>query len=186
MWQAGGFPVVMPTLSVGETYVRPSTLMYRNLLAMDVEEILRSHPIDGAVLLGGCDKTTPGLVMGAASMDIPAIFVPAGAMLRGHWRGQQLQGTGSSTLAGARRLSRGPARREDVAAGRRGDGAIARDLQHHGHRVDHDEPRRRARPYAARRELDSRGRLDAFADGVAVGPPHRGDGLGGLASAAGS
>ena len=97
VWQAGGFPVVMPTLSVGETYVRPSTLMYRNLLAMDVEEILRSHPIDGAVLLGGCDKTTPGLIMGAASMDIPAIFVPAGAMLRGHWRGQQLQGTGSST-----------------------------------------------------------------------------------------
>ncbi len=97
VWQAGGFPVVMPTLSVGETYVRPSTLIYRNLLAMDAEEILRSHPIDGVVLLGGCDKTTPGLVMGAASMNIPAIFVPAGAMLRGHWRGQIL-GTGSSTF----------------------------------------------------------------------------------------
>ncbi|MCW5232266.1 L-arabinonate dehydratase [Verminephrobacter eiseniae] len=97
IWQAGGFPVVMPTLSVGETYVRPSTLIYRNLLAMDAEEILRSHPIDGAVLLGGCDKTTPGLVMAAASMNIPAIFVPAGAMLRGHWRGQQMLGTGSST-----------------------------------------------------------------------------------------
>src|SRR6218665_415515 len=97
IWQAGGFPVVMPTLSVGETYVRPSTLIYRNLLAMDAEEILRSPPIDGAVLLGGCDKTTPGLVMAAASMNIPAIFVPAGAMLRGHWRGQQMLGTGSST-----------------------------------------------------------------------------------------
>jgi len=97
VWQAGGFPVVMPTLSVGETYVRPSTLIYRNLLAMDAEEILRSHPIDGAVLLGGCDKTTPGLLMAAASMNIPAIFVPAGAMLRGHWRGQQMLGTGSST-----------------------------------------------------------------------------------------
>jgi len=97
IWQAGGFPVVMPTLSVGETYVRPSTLIYRNLLAMDAEEILRSHPIDGAVLLGGCDKTTPGLVMAAASMNIPAIFVPAGAMLRGHWREQRMLGTGSST-----------------------------------------------------------------------------------------
>src|SRR6218665_3617236 len=96
IWQAGGFPVVMPTLSVGETYVRPSTLIYRNLLAMDAEEIVGSPPIEGAVLLGGCDKTTPGLVMAAASMNIPAIFAPAGAMLRGHWRGQQMLGTGSS------------------------------------------------------------------------------------------
>jgi dihydroxy-acid dehydratase len=96
VWQAGGFPVVLPALSVGETYVRPSTLMYRNLLAMETEEILRSHPVDGAVLLGGCDKTTPALVMGAASMNIPAIFLPAGAMLRGNWRGKIL-GTGSST-----------------------------------------------------------------------------------------
>ncbi|UZF95413.1 L-arabinonate dehydratase [Bosea sp. NBC_00550] len=97
IWQEGGFPVVMPTLSVGETYVRPSTLIYRNLLAMDAEEILRSHPIDGVVLLGGCDKTTPGLIMGAASMNIPAIFVPAGAMLRGHFRENWNLGTGSST-----------------------------------------------------------------------------------------
>ena len=96
VWQAGGFPVVMPALSVSETYVRPSTLIYRNLLAMETEEILRSHPIDGAVLLGGCDKTTPALLMGAASMNIPAIFVPAGAMLRGHYRGEFL-GSGSST-----------------------------------------------------------------------------------------
>jgi len=97
IWQAGGFPVVMPALSIGETYVRPSSLIYRNLLAMEAEEILRSHPIDGAVLLGGCDKTTPGLLMGAASMNIPAIFVPAGAMLRGHFRENWNLGTGSST-----------------------------------------------------------------------------------------
>jgi dihydroxy-acid dehydratase len=95
VWQAGGFPVVMPALSVSETYVRPSSMLYRNLLAMETEEILRSHPIDGAVLLGGCDKTTPGLLMGAGSMDIPAIFVPAGAMLRGNWHGQVV-GTGTS------------------------------------------------------------------------------------------
>ena len=99
IWQAGGFPVELPALSVGETYVRPSTLIYRNLLAMDTEEILRSHPIDGAVLMGGCDKTTPALLMGAASMNIPAIFVPAGAMLSGHFRGQRNLGTGSSTWA---------------------------------------------------------------------------------------
>lgn len=97
VWQAGGFPVVMPTLSVGETYVRPSTLIYRNLLAMETEEILRSHPIDGAVLLGGCDKTTPGMIMGASSMNIPTIFVPAGAMLRGHFRENWMLGTGSSS-----------------------------------------------------------------------------------------
>jgi len=97
IWQAGGFPVELPALSVGETYVRPSTLIYRNLLAMDCEEILRSHPIDGAVLMGGCDKTTPALLMGAASMNIPAIFLPAGAMLNGHFRGQRTLGTGSST-----------------------------------------------------------------------------------------
>ena len=97
IWQAGGFPVELPALSVGETYVRPSTLIYRNLLAMDTEEILRSHPIDGAVLMGGCDKTTPALLMGAASMNIPAIFVPAGAMLSGHFRGRRNLGTGSST-----------------------------------------------------------------------------------------
>ncbi|MET3926971.1 L-arabinonate dehydratase [Devosia sp. 2618] len=97
IWQAGGFPVELPALSVGETYVRPSTLIYRNLLAMETEEILRSHPLDGAVLMGGCDKTTPGLLMGAASMDIPVIYVPAGSMLSGHFRGQRNLGTGSST-----------------------------------------------------------------------------------------
>ena len=90
VWQAGGFPVEMPALSLGEILVKPTTMMYRNMLAMEVEEILRSHPIDGAVLMGGCDKTTPGLLMGAASMDLPAIFMPAGPMLRGNWRGQTL------------------------------------------------------------------------------------------------
>ncbi len=97
VWQAGGFPVELPALSVSESYVRPSTLIYRNLLALDTEEILRSHPIDGVVLMGGCDKTTPALLMGAASMNIPAIFMPAGAMLSGHFRGERRLGTGSST-----------------------------------------------------------------------------------------
>jgi dihydroxy-acid dehydratase len=92
--QAGGFPVELPALSLGEIFVKPTTMLYRNLLAMETEELLRSHPIDGAVLMGGCDKTTPGLIMGAISMGIPAIYVPAGPMLRGNWRGEYL-GSGS-------------------------------------------------------------------------------------------
>jgi len=92
--QAGGFPIELPALSLSESFVKPSTMLYRNLLAMETEELLRSHPIDGAVLMGGCDKTTPGLVMGAISMGIPAIYIPAGPMLRGNWRGNHL-GSGS-------------------------------------------------------------------------------------------
>jgi dihydroxy-acid dehydratase len=92
--QAGGFPIELPALSLSEPFVKPSTMLYRNFLAMETEELLRSHPIDGAVLLGGCDKTTPGLIMGAISMGLPAIYCPAGPMLRGNWRGQTL-GSGS-------------------------------------------------------------------------------------------
>jgi dihydroxy-acid dehydratase len=92
--QAGGFPLELPAMSLAEPFVKPSTMLYRNFLAMETEELLRSHPIDAAVLLGGCDKTTPALIMGAVSMGLPAIYVPAGPMLRGHWRGQVL-GSGS-------------------------------------------------------------------------------------------
>ncbi len=92
--QSGGFPLEMPAISLAEPFQKPSTMLYRNLLAMETEELLRSYPIDGAVLLGGCDKTTPGLVMGAISMGLPFIFCPAGPMLRGNWRGQLL-GSGS-------------------------------------------------------------------------------------------
>lgn len=94
VWQAGGFPVELPAMSLSENFQKPSTMLYRNFLAMETEELLRSHPIDGAVLMGGCDKTTPALLMGAASMDLPAIYMPAGPMLRGNWRGQTL-GSGS-------------------------------------------------------------------------------------------
>jgi dihydroxy-acid dehydratase len=94
IWQAGGFPMEIPLLTLGETFMKPSTMLYRNLLAMDAEEALRSYPADGAVLLGGCDKTIPALVMGATSANLPAIVVPAGPMLRGNWRGQIL-GSGS-------------------------------------------------------------------------------------------
>ncbi len=94
--QAGGFPIELPAMSLAEQFVKPTTMLYRNFLAMEVEELLRSHPIDGAVLMGGCDKTTPGLLMGSISMDIPAIFFPAGPMLSGNWKGQKL-GSGSDS-----------------------------------------------------------------------------------------
>src|SRR5579884_877232 len=90
VWQAGGFPVEFPAFSITETYMKPSPMVYRNLLAMETEEALRSLPVDGAVLMGGCDKTTPGLLMGAISMNLPAIYLPGGPMLRGNWRGQPL------------------------------------------------------------------------------------------------
>lgn len=92
--QAGGFPVELPAISLAETYVKPTTMFYRNLLAMETEELLRSHPVDGVVLMGGCDKTTPALLMGAISMNLPAILMPAGPMLRGNWGGKTL-GSGS-------------------------------------------------------------------------------------------
>lgn len=94
VWQAGGFPVELPAMSVSETFMKPSPMMYRNFLAMETEELLRSQPIDGVVLMGGCDKTTPGLLMGAISMNLPAIYLPAGPMLRGNWDGKVL-GSGS-------------------------------------------------------------------------------------------
>jgi dihydroxy-acid dehydratase len=94
IWQAGGFPMEIPLLTLGETFMKPTTMLYRNLLAMEAEEALRAYPIDGAVLLGGCDKTVPALIMGATSANLPSIFVPAGPMLRGNWRGQVL-GSGS-------------------------------------------------------------------------------------------
>ena len=92
--QAGGFPIELPAISLSEAFVKPTTMLYRNLLAIETEELLRSHPVDGAVLMGGCDKTTPGLVMGAISAGLPCIYLPAGPMLRGNWNGQVL-GSGS-------------------------------------------------------------------------------------------
>lgn len=96
IWQAGGFPVEMPAISLSEPFQKPTTMLYRNLLAMECEELLRSYPADGCVLMGGCDKTTPALVMGAISMDLPTIFMPAGPMLRGDYKGEFL-GSGSDT-----------------------------------------------------------------------------------------
>ena len=96
VWQAGGFPVEVPAFTITETYMKPSPMLYRNLLAMDAEEALRSLPADAAVLMGGCDKTTPALLMGAISANVPSVYLPAGPMLRGNWDGKIL-GSGSDT-----------------------------------------------------------------------------------------
>ena len=97
VWQAGGFPLEFPTISLGEPFVKPTTMLYRNLMAMDVEEMIRANPLDGVVLLGGCDKTVPAQLMGAASADLPAIVVTGGPMLKGNWRGRTL-GSGSDAF----------------------------------------------------------------------------------------
>ena len=95
VWEAGGFPLEFPVMSLGETLLRPTAMLYRNLASMDVEESIRANPLDGVVLLMGCDKTTPALLMGAASVDLPAIGVSGGPMLTGRWRGQPIgSGTG--------------------------------------------------------------------------------------------
>jgi dihydroxy-acid dehydratase len=94
VYQSGGLPIELPAISLAEMYVKPTTMLYRNMLSMEVEELIRSHPIDGVVLMGGCDKTTPALTMGAISLDLPMIFLPAGPMKRGNYKGKYL-GSGS-------------------------------------------------------------------------------------------
>jgi dihydroxy-acid dehydratase len=126
VWQAGGFPLQMPALSLAEPFQKPSTMLYRNLLAMEVEELIRSYPVDGAVLMGGCDKTTPGLVMGATSAGLPSIFLPAGPMLRGNAKGKVLaSGTSAWRMWADRRA--GLIGRDEVAEI---EGGIARSPGH--------------------------------------------------------
>ncbi|MGE3450782.1 MAG: L-arabinonate dehydratase [Burkholderiales bacterium] len=126
VWQAGGFPVEMPAMSLSEPFQKPTTMLYRNLLAMETEELLRSYPADGCVLMGGCDKTTPALLMGAISMNLPAIFLPAGPMLRGDYRGGAL-GSGSDTWKYWAELRAGNITEEDWRGVERG---IARSPGH--------------------------------------------------------
>ena len=119
VWQAGGFPLEMPAISLAEPFQKPSPLMYRNLLAIEAEELLRSYPCDGAVLMGGCDKTTPGLIMGATSMGLPFIYMPAGPMLKGNASGKTL-GSGTDMFKGWQELRAGDidnAQWEDLLAG---------------------------------------------------------------------
>src|SRR6202521_6402996 len=93
--QAGGLPLEFPTISLGEVLMKPTTMLFRNLMAMDVEECIRAYPLDAVVLLSGCDKTTPAMLMGAASADVPAIMITGGPMLRRMWRHEEL-GSGAA------------------------------------------------------------------------------------------
>jgi dihydroxyacid dehydratase/phosphogluconate dehydratase len=137
VYQAGGMPVEMPVHSFAEQFLKPTSMLYRNMGAIEVEETLRSHPIDGAVLMGGCDKSTPALVMGAVSMGLPFIYLPAGAMLRGNYAGEKLgSGTDVWKYWDERRrkhqqgtMGRGPKRYR----------AQLRDLHDHGNSIYYDE-----------------------------------------------
>src|SRR5919205_1159040 len=95
VYEAGGFPVEFPVMSLGETLMKPTAMLFRNLASMDVEESIRANPVDGVILLVGCDKTTPALLMGAASCDLPTLAVSGGPMLNGHYRGE-LVGSGTN------------------------------------------------------------------------------------------
>ena len=132
---AGGVPQNMPVVSLGETNVRPTAMLWRNMAAMATEEMLRGNPIDGVVLLGGCDKTIPSLLMAAASVDLPAVVIPGGPMLTGTFQGVPL-GLRHGRLA----VERGGPRRHPVGRAVPQVGVVddpqPRTLQHHGHRLD--------------------------------------------------
>jgi len=112
VYEAGGFPLEFPVMSLGETLLRPTAMLYRNLASMDVEESIRGNPIDGVVLLMGCDKTTPALLMGASSCDLPTIGVSGGPMLNGKWRGQEL-GSGTGVWSMSEQVRAGTLKLED-------------------------------------------------------------------------
>ncbi len=170
VWEAGGFPLEFNTISLGEMLMKPTTMLYRNLMAMEVEECIRAYPLDGVVLLCGCDKTTPAQLMGAASVDVPALMVPGGPMLSGMWHGREL-----AAGTDVRKMW------EEVRAGRLGEEewceieslcvAQRGSLHGDGHGVHHGQPRGGTRHDASRRSGHPRGRL----------PPHddRGSRVGG-------
>jgi L-arabonate dehydrase len=158
VYEAGGFPLEFPVMSLGETLLRPTAMLYRNLASMDVEESIRGNPIDGVVLLMGCDKTTPSLVMGAASVDLPTIGVSGGPMLSGKWRGQELgSGTGVWSMS------------EQVRAG-------TLKLHDHGHRQHHGQHGRSSWHRPARQRRLPRSRWQAQRVGPHGGAAHCGHG----------
>ncbi|WP_116949160.1 IlvD/Edd family dehydratase [Jiangella endophytica] len=126
VWQAGGFPLEFPVMATGETLIRPTAMFYRNLLAMQAEELIRANPLDGVVLLSGCDKTTPGLLMGAASVDLPAVMVTGGPMLNGKFRGQDV-GSGTHVWKFEEDLKAGRMTQDEVFEA---EGCMARSSGH--------------------------------------------------------
>lgn len=126
VWQAGGFPLEFPVMATGETLIRPTAMFYRNLLAMQAEELIRANPLDGVVLLSGCDKTTPGLLMGAVSVDLPAVMVTGGPMLNGKFRGQDV-GSGTHVWKFEEDLKAGRMTQDEVFEA---EGCMARSNGH--------------------------------------------------------
>src|SRR5579864_2314285 len=126
VWQAGGFPLEFPAMALGETLLRPTAMLYRNLLAMEAEELIRANPLDGVVLLSGCDKTTPGLLMAAASVDLPAVMVTGGPMLSGKYKGTDV-GSGTAVWRFEEDLLAGRMTQEECAFA---EGCMARSNGH--------------------------------------------------------
>jgi hypothetical protein len=175
--QAGGFPLELPAISLSESFVKPTTMLYRNLLAIEAEEMLRSHPIDGAVLMGGCDKTTPGLVMGALRHGRAGIYLPAGPMLRGNWKGNVL-GSGSDSW---KYWDERRAGKISETQWMEIEGSIARSAgtcMTMGTASHHDGHHRGHGPHAAGRIEHPGRRRQPPAHGHAMRPPHRRDGVG--------
>ena len=155
IYEAGGIPLELPVVSLGETQVRPTAMLWRNMAAMATEEMLRANPIDGAVLLGGCDKTIPSLLMAAASVDLPSVVVPGGPMLTGTFRGVAL-GCGTDVWRLSEEVRAGDALRGRLPALRVVDDPQPRPLQHDGHGVDDGPGGRGAGHDRARNGRDAR------------------------------
>ena len=171
--QAGGFPREFPVMSLGESLMKPTTMLYRNLMAMDVEESIRSYPLDGVVLLTGCDKTNPASILGACSANIPSIVVTGGPMLNGHWRGKELGSCSDCWFYNEERRGRTD-HRDGVRGGRELAVALERPLHDDGDGVDDGVHDRGARPDAARSRGDPGSRLAPGAGGRGGRPPdHR-------------
>ena len=147
--EAGGVPVEFGSIPLGEDLMKPSAMLYRNLLSIEIEEIIRSYPLDGIVLLAGCDKTVPGSIMGAVSADLPMVLVTSGSRAPGHVPGQAYRLWQRPVAALGRAAGRPPRRRGLAGAGTL-PGLRYRDLQHDGHRLDHGHPGRDARADDAR------------------------------------
>ena len=172
VWQSGGFPLEFPAMALGETLLRPTAMLYRNLLAMEAEELIRANPLDGVVLLSGCDKTTPGLLMAAASVDLPAIMVTGGPMLSGKYQGADV-GSGTAVWRFEEELLAGRMTADGVRVRRGVHGPVERALHDDGHRV-HDGVDGRGAGHAAAvlRDLAG-GRLAPLRDRAAGRAGHR-------------
>ena len=174
---AGGFPMELPALSLSESFLKPTTMLYRNMLAMDAEELLRGHPVDGVVLMGGCDKTTPALLLGRHQHELAGDLSAGRSDAARQLEGQDA-GLGVRCLEILGRAARGEDLRQGLGRCRGRHRPQLRHLHDHGHRFHHDRDRRSDRHDAARRLLDPGGRCRPYPHGFRIRPPHRRDGLG--------